>query len=74
MGRGMRWRSLREAAKELDLRVRRRSPYPQTVAGGLGAADDLAASRPPRWSPTTTCWRSGCCTDSSAPAWRCHKR
>jgi LacI family transcriptional regulator, repressor for deo operon, udp, cdd, tsx, nupC, and nupG len=38
---GMRWRSLREAAGALDLRVRRRGPYPPTVAGGLAAADGL---------------------------------
>ena len=44
---GMRWRSLREAALELDLRVRRLGPYPPTVAGGLAAADDL------RRNPTT---------------------
>jgi LacI family transcriptional regulator, repressor for deo operon, udp, cdd, tsx, nupC, and nupG len=43
---GMRWRSLREAAKQLDLRVRRRGPYPPTVAGGLGAADDLGDQPP----------------------------
>jgi LacI family transcriptional regulator, repressor for deo operon, udp, cdd, tsx, nupC, and nupG len=44
---GMRWQSLREAALELDLRVRRLGPYPPTVAGGLAAADDL------RRNPTT---------------------
>jgi LacI family repressor for deo operon, udp, cdd, tsx, nupC, and nupG len=38
---GMRWRSLREAALELDLRVRRLGPYAPTVAGGLAAVDDL---------------------------------
>jgi LacI family transcriptional regulator len=38
---GMRWRSLREAALELDLRVRRIGPYPPTVAGGLAAVDDV---------------------------------
>jgi LacI family transcriptional regulator len=44
---GMRWRSLREAGLELDLRVRRLGPYPPTVAGGLAALDDL------RRHPTT---------------------
>jgi LacI family transcriptional regulator, repressor for deo operon, udp, cdd, tsx, nupC, and nupG len=38
---GMRWRSLREAGLELDVRVRRLGPYPPTVAGGLAAADDV---------------------------------
>jgi len=38
---GMRWRSLREAGLELDLRVRRVGPYPPTVAGGLAAVDDV---------------------------------
>jgi LacI family transcriptional regulator len=37
----MRWRSLREACLELDLRVRRLGPYPPTVAGGLAAGEDL---------------------------------
>ena len=44
---GMRWRSLREAGFELDLRVRRLGPYPPTYAGGLAAVDDL------RQHPTT---------------------
>jgi LacI family transcriptional regulator, repressor for deo operon, udp, cdd, tsx, nupC, and nupG len=44
---GMRWRSLREAGSELELRVRRLGPYPPTVAGGLAAVDDL------RRHPTT---------------------
>jgi LacI family transcriptional regulator, repressor for deo operon, udp, cdd, tsx, nupC, and nupG len=44
---GMRWRSLREAALELDLHVRRLGPYPPTVDGGLAAVDDL------RRHPTT---------------------
>ena len=44
---GMRWRSLREAALELDLQVRRLGPYPPTVDGGLAAVDDL------RRHPTT---------------------
>lgn len=35
---GMRWRSLREAAYELDLKARRLGPFPPTVAGGLSAA------------------------------------
>jgi LacI family transcriptional regulator, repressor for deo operon, udp, cdd, tsx, nupC, and nupG len=38
---GMRWRSLREAALELDRRVRHLGPYPPTVEGGLVAVDDL---------------------------------
>lgn len=38
---GMRWRSLREAALELDLRVRRIGPFPPDVAGGVQAAEQL---------------------------------
>jgi LacI family transcriptional regulator len=44
---GMRWRSLREAGLELDLRVRRLGPYPPTLAGGQAAVEDL------RRHPTT---------------------
>jgi LacI family transcriptional regulator len=39
---GMRWRSLREAAAELELQARRIGPYAPTVAGGVEAAADLA--------------------------------
>jgi len=39
---GMRWRSLREAALELDLQVRRVGPVPPTVAGGARAAAEFA--------------------------------
>jgi len=44
---GTRWRSLLEAAHELDLRVHRIGPYPPTVRAGLQAARDLdlAATR-----------------------------
>ncbi|HEY8719588.1 LacI family DNA-binding transcriptional regulator [Pengzhenrongella sp.] len=41
---GMRWRSIREACYELDLRVHRIGPFAPTLAGGLAAADELAAS------------------------------
>jgi LacI family transcriptional regulator len=44
---GMRWRSLREAGLELDLRVRRLGPYAPTVAGGQAAVEDV------RQHPTT---------------------
>lgn len=44
---GMRWRSVREAAYELELRARRLGPFPPTQAGGLAAAQAL------RQSPTT---------------------
>lgn len=44
---GMRWRSVREAAYELELRTRRLGPFPPTQAGGLAAAQAL------RQSPTT---------------------
>lgn len=44
---GMRWLSLREAAFELDLKVRRIGPYLPTVAGGMSAVEDL------RKHPTT---------------------
>lgn len=39
---GMRWRSMREAAFELDLKVRRLGPFPPTLAGGQAAARALA--------------------------------
>ncbi|WP_182111268.1 MULTISPECIES: LacI family DNA-binding transcriptional regulator [unclassified Actinotalea] len=39
---GMRWRSMREAAFELDLRVRRLGPFPPTLAGGAAATTALA--------------------------------
>jgi LacI family transcriptional regulator, repressor for deo operon, udp, cdd, tsx, nupC, and nupG len=39
---GMRWRSLREAALELDLRVRRIGPFRPDVSGGMKAAEELA--------------------------------
>lgn len=35
---GMRWRGLREAGLELELRVRRVGPFPPTVNGGVQAA------------------------------------
>ena len=38
---GMRWRSLREAALELELHGRRIGPYPPTVAGGAAAVAEL---------------------------------
>ena len=40
---GMRWRSLREAALELELKVRRIGPFPPDVPGGVHAAEELAA-------------------------------
>jgi DNA-binding LacI/PurR family transcriptional regulator len=39
---GMRWRSLRDSATELDLQVRRTGPYPPTVTGGGRAAAEFA--------------------------------
>ncbi len=36
---GMRWRGLREAALELDLKVRRYGPVQPTIRGGAAAAD-----------------------------------
>jgi len=41
---GMRWRSLREAAVELELHVRRLGPFPPTVAGGAKAAAEFATN------------------------------
>ncbi|MET0415471.1 MAG: LacI family DNA-binding transcriptional regulator [Actinoplanes sp.] len=41
---GTRWRSLREAAMELDLQVRRVGPNPPTVGGGARAAAAFAAN------------------------------
>lgn len=42
---GMRWRSMREAAYELDIRTRRIGPFSPTRAGGITAAQTLAGSR-----------------------------
>ena len=39
---GMRWRSMREAAYELELRARRSGPWSPTLAGGLAAAEAFA--------------------------------
>lgn len=44
---GARWRALREAGHELELTVRRVGPFIPTVAGGLEAAAQLTAGRPP---------------------------
>ncbi|MGY1602616.1 LacI family DNA-binding transcriptional regulator [Geodermatophilus sp. SYSU D00815] len=41
---GMRWRSLRDAASDLQLRVRRIGPFSPDVPGGVRAAEDLAAA------------------------------
>ena len=41
---GMRWRSLREAAAELELQVRRIGPLPPTVAGGARAAAEFVTN------------------------------
>lgn len=41
---GMRWRSVLEAASELDLRVRRVGPFPPTLAGGTAAVREMAAN------------------------------
>jgi LacI family transcriptional regulator len=41
---GIRWRSLREAALELDLQVRRIGPSPPTVGGGAQAAAEFAGN------------------------------
>ncbi|GAA5058726.1 LacI family transcriptional regulator [Thermocatellispora tengchongensis] len=38
---GMRWRSLREAAAELGLRLNRIGPYPPTIPGGTLAAEGV---------------------------------
>ena len=42
---GVRWRSLREAATELEIKLRRTGPFPPTVEAGVHAAAGLA-SRP----------------------------
>ena len=44
---GVRWRSLRDAATDLGLRVHRLGPYPPTVLGGASAAGDFVG-RPTR--------------------------
>jgi LacI family transcriptional regulator len=41
---GMRWRAMREAAHELDLRVQRLGPVTPTLAGGAEAASLVAGS------------------------------
>jgi LacI family repressor for deo operon, udp, cdd, tsx, nupC, and nupG len=41
---GMRWRSLQDAAADLQLRVRRIGPFPPDVPGGVRAAEELASS------------------------------
>lgn len=41
---GIRWRSIREATYELDLRVRRIGPFQPTLAGGLAAVRQFAAN------------------------------
>jgi LacI family repressor for deo operon, udp, cdd, tsx, nupC, and nupG len=43
-GDGMRWRSLQDAATDLQLRVRRIGPFSPDVPGGVRAAEELAAS------------------------------
>ena len=44
---GMRWRSLREAALELELSVRRTSPYMPTIRGGEEVAAEWLRHRTP---------------------------
>lgn len=44
---GMRWRSLREAALELTLSVRRTTSYPPTLGGGEEAAQEWIQNRTP---------------------------
>lgn len=41
---GMRWRAMREAAHELDLRVLRLGPFEPTLGGGLAAAPAVVQS------------------------------
>jgi LacI family repressor for deo operon, udp, cdd, tsx, nupC, and nupG len=41
---GMRWRSLQDTAADLQLRVRRIGPFSPDVAGGVRAAEELAAA------------------------------
>jgi LacI family transcriptional regulator, repressor for deo operon, udp, cdd, tsx, nupC, and nupG len=43
---GMRWRSLQDAAADLQLRVRRIGPFSPDVPGGVRAAEELAAAPP----------------------------
>lgn len=38
---GMRWRSVRDAAHQLEMRTRRVGPTPPTVTGGVGAVDQF---------------------------------
>jgi len=41
---GMRWRGMREAAEQLDVRVQRVGPFAPTLAGGVEAAGVIATS------------------------------
>lgn len=41
---GMRWRSLRRSADDLQLRVRRIGPFSPDVPGGMRAAEEIASS------------------------------
>ena len=43
---GMRWRSLQDAAADLQLKVRRIGPFSPDVPGGVRAAEELAAAPP----------------------------
>jgi LacI family transcriptional regulator len=43
---GMRWRSLQDAAADLQLKVRRIGPFTPDVPGGVRAAEELAAAPP----------------------------
>jgi LacI family transcriptional regulator, repressor for deo operon, udp, cdd, tsx, nupC, and nupG len=43
---GMRWRSLQDAAADLQLKVRRIGPFSPDVPGGMRAAEELAAAPP----------------------------
>lgn len=43
---GMRWRTLQDAAAELQLKVRRVGPFTPDVPGGVRAAEELAAALP----------------------------
>jgi LacI family repressor for deo operon, udp, cdd, tsx, nupC, and nupG len=69
----MRWRGLREAGLELDLRVRRIGPNLPTMRGGRWQRQNGCATRPRESLPTTICLPSVSFRQSCLPAVGCPK-
>ena len=71
---GVRWQALREAAYELELRVRRVGPcHTPTVHAGFDITPGAARPTPPDGgaSPTTTCWPSASSRACAGRGCRC---